>query len=198
MTHPWQMYWFSDFLKKEYPQCFKNVRVLDVGSLDINGNNRIYFEDSDYVGLDVIEGPNVDVVCPCHEYKTDKLFDVIISTSALEHDKHIEQTLRTMYLLLKPGGYIFISAANGWPEHGTKNSTPENSGTSMIDDKEWNEYYKNVSWSDIRNGFDLEERPIRWKNRVKNKQMLESESEKFEYYMIETSKRDIRFIGKKR
>jgi hypothetical protein len=32
----------------------------------VNGNNRSLFEKCDYVGLDVIEGNNVDIVCVAH------------------------------------------------------------------------------------------------------------------------------------
>ena len=34
--------------------------------IDVNGNNRSLFEKCDYVGLDVIEGNNVDIVCVAH------------------------------------------------------------------------------------------------------------------------------------
>ena len=48
---------------------FKNCRVLDIGSLDLNGNNRYLFEDYKYLGVDIGYGENVDLVCCGHEVK---------------------------------------------------------------------------------------------------------------------------------
>jgi hypothetical protein len=136
-------------MKSQHPECFKNVKVLDVGSLDVNGNNRQFFEDSEYIGIDVIKGKNVDIVSPCHQWKTDQLFDTIISTSALEHDMYYGKTLIKMYELLKPGGWLFICACRNWPVHGTKTNGPINSGTSQIDENGWSGYYRNVKSSDF-------------------------------------------------
>lgn len=44
MAHKTQILWCKK-IKKEYPQYFVSKRVLDIGSLDINGNNRGLFED---------------------------------------------------------------------------------------------------------------------------------------------------------
>ena len=53
---------FTLFVKDILPDYFKNKRVLDVGSGDINGNNRFLFENCQYDGNDVIEAPNVTIV----------------------------------------------------------------------------------------------------------------------------------------
>lgn len=123
---------------------FKNKRVLDIGSLDINGNNRYLFEDCEYIGIDIGAGKNVDVVCRGHEYKSDEKFDVIISTECFEHDKYYDKTLRNAYNLLKQGGLLLFScAAPGRPEHGTTR-------TSKGDSPFTNDYYRNLSEDDIR------------------------------------------------
>ncbi len=146
--HQLQNNWINE-MKRQHPKCFKNVRVLDVGSLDVNGNNRQFFEDSEYIGLDVVKGPNVDIVSKCHDYKPDELFDTIISTSALEHDMYWEKTLIHMHKLLKPGGWMFIVACKGWPVHGTKTNGPGNSGTSQITEGGWCDYYRNIKERDF-------------------------------------------------
>ena len=51
---------FINGIKLRFPFYFKNVRVLDFGSLDVNGNNREFFENVDYVGVDIDEGKNVE------------------------------------------------------------------------------------------------------------------------------------------
>ena len=72
------------------------------------------------------------------DYNT-ALLDAIISTEALEHDKHFALTLLAMYSSLKSGGLLLITAAGeGRDEHGTTEFEPLSSpGT--------NDYYKNVS-----------------------------------------------------
>lgn len=136
---------FIQEIKKQHPEAFTKVKVLDVGSLDVNGNNRQFFDKSNYTGIDVIEGPNVDVVSPLHEWKTRRRFDTIISTSHLEHDMYIGQTIAQMYKLLKPGGWLFIVACRTWAKHGTKSNGPKNAGNSQIDKDGWSEYYQNVT-----------------------------------------------------
>ena len=51
---------YRSFFFKRYGNLFKNKKVLDIGSLDINGSNRFLFEDCNYLGIDVGEGKNVD------------------------------------------------------------------------------------------------------------------------------------------
>lgn len=163
MSHPAQKK-FCKYVRSLYPQFFKRVNVIDVGSQDINGNNRYLFNKSYYVGIDIHAGFNVDIVGRAHEVidailpkleinyvwnphltriePTDQ-FDTIISTEALEHDKYIDRTLISMYNKLKPGGLMLITAGgDGRHEHGTADHFPELSpGT--------NDYYKNVSNKDF-------------------------------------------------
>ena len=53
---------FTTFVKTLLGDYFTNKTVLDVGSGDINGNNRFLFDDCEYYGNDVIEGKNVTIV----------------------------------------------------------------------------------------------------------------------------------------
>jgi SAM-dependent methyltransferase len=128
---------------------------LDVGSLDVNGNNRYLFENCEYIGLDVASGKNVDVVSIAHEYKApEESFDVIISTNALEHDMYYKLTLKKMVSLLKSEGLLIFSAANSFKEHGTKRKNPSSSNTSLMNEK-WSNYYKNLNPKDIISALDL-------------------------------------------
>ncbi len=102
-------------------------RVLDVGALDINGNNREHFApDTWMLGIDVAPGPNVDLVAPCHMLTfRDGFFDTIISTEAFEHDAYLPLTLRNIVRMLAPGGlFVFTCATTGRGEHGTVLSKP--------------------------------------------------------------------------
>lgn len=141
MSHKAQVR-FCQSIQRKFPKHFINKRVVDVGSLDINGNNRRFFWFCHYTGIDLYFGKNVDRVGLAHEIIRDFTnVDTIISTEALEHDKFNHLTLPAMYKALKPGGLLLITCAGeGRKEHGTSEHSPTCSpGT--------NDFYCNVSHS---------------------------------------------------
>lgn len=72
---------FALFVKQILGDYFINKRVLDVGSEDINGNNRFLFKNCEYDGNDVIQAHNVTIVSKTKDLPfTDNTFDTIIST----------------------------------------------------------------------------------------------------------------------
>lgn len=144
MAHPNQVE-FCTFITKLKPTTqtdvisYKNKSVLDVGSIDINGNNRYLFEDCDYTGLDIGEGKNVDVICPIENYNPEKQFDIIISTEMLEHCRNWKMSLLKMYELLKDRGVLILTAGgDGRGEHGTHNHDECASPYTL-------DYYGNIS-----------------------------------------------------
>ena len=180
MAHPAQQQ-FCQEVKRRHAEFFSHRRVLDVGSLDINGSNRDLFEECEYIGLDLAAGRNVDVVCPVHEYDAPAgSYDVVISTEALEHDRHYVQSLRSMLRLLRPGGLLLLTCATtGRPEHGTRRHSPSDSPlTARIDS--WCDYYRNLTEADLR-------------------ACLEPEARFHDFaFSIEASHHDLRFWGIKR
>lgn len=148
MAHPEQAV-FCTSVKKKHPELFKNVDVLDIGSLDINGNNRYLFEDYTYTGVDLGEGKNVDVVSRGHEFKPGKQYDVVISTECFEHDQHWKETIQNCIDLTKSGGlFIFTCATTGRQEHGTRRTTPQD---SPFTHEIFNDYYMNLTKEDVLN-----------------------------------------------
>ena len=143
-------------VKNRFPDKFKRKAVLDVGSLDINGNNRYLFSDSSYVGVDLAPGRNVDMVCRGHELKLpDAMFDVVISTECFEHDMYWELTLNNCARLLKPGGlFLFSCATTGRPEHGTRRTTPKD---APLLPGVWADYYMNLTEADILRAVRVDE-----------------------------------------
>jgi len=127
--------------------------VLDVGSLDINGNNRYLFENCRIVGIDIGPGPNVDVAVPCHLYQPEKPFDVVISTECLEHDVHWTESLQAMVHFTRPGGLLIITCATtGRPEHGTPRTDTFSSPHTSAN---WGNYYRNITERDIRSAVSM-------------------------------------------
>lgn len=147
---------YCESLRDKFPQYFRDKKILDIGSLDINGNNRYLFENCEYIGLDIIGGENVDVVCIAHEYNApDGSFDVVLSTNAMEHDIYYPLTLKKMVSLLKAGGLMFFSVSNSHPEHGTARISPMYSGTSQANG-DWKNYYKNLGPDDIKRSINMD------------------------------------------
>lgn len=113
-----RMNWFV----KNYIKSSQKLKILDVGSYDVNGCFRSLFEgmDVDYIGLDLSEGPNVNYI-PKDPYNWDELedgsFDYIISGNAFEHIEYPWLTIREINKKLKTGGYAAILAPNTIPEH---------------------------------------------------------------------------------
>ena len=138
-------------VKDKHPEFFKNKKVLDIGSLDLNGSNRFLFEDCNYIGIDVGEGKNVDVASPGNTYDgPDNYFDIIISTEVFEHDMYYKDTIKNSMRMLKPGGmFLFTCAANGRPEHGTRRTSVWDAPLLGEVSEEWSDYYKNLEKEDI-------------------------------------------------
>jgi hypothetical protein len=155
MAHFEQQQFFLK-LKNKFPEKFKNCNILDIGSLDVNGNNRYLFENYTYIGIDVGEGPNVDVVSKGHEYKSDTKFDIVISSECFEHDMYYPETLKNCVDLTKNGGlFTFTCASTGRAEHGTRRSKPGDAPLLIIEN-DWADYYKNLTEEDIKNVLDVD------------------------------------------
>lgn len=146
---------FCRYVKDKFKFHFSGCKVLDIGSLDVNGNNRYLFDDYTYTGIDIGIGNNVDIVCKGHEYETNERFDVVISTECFEHDKHYAETIKNGIRLLKSGGlFLFTCASTGRTEHGTHRCDPASSPHSCV---LFDDYYKNLTEEDIRNAINIEE-----------------------------------------
>lgn len=136
---------FCRFVRHKHKKKFVNCSVLDIGSLDINGNNRYLFRRYKYLGIDLGEGKNVDMVCGGHEFNYDTQFDIVISTECLEHDEYWKDTLQNAVILTKPGGiFMFTCASTGRQEHGTHKAHPDTSPFT-------HNHYKNITIEEADN-----------------------------------------------
>lgn len=156
MAHP-QQFEFCLSVKQAFPHFFHNTLVLDVGSLDINGNNQLLFDDCLYLGIDLAPGRNVDISTPAHALQLpDASVDAIVSTECFEHDRFYARTLQNIVRMVKPGGLFFFSCATtGRPEHGTRRTTPADAPfLQTLGD--WSDYYKNLEEADIREAINVD------------------------------------------
>jgi SAM-dependent methyltransferase len=135
---------------------YSNRKVLEIGSFDVNGSIRQFFEKSTYVGVDLTEGPGVDVVCEGNKLDhPDQTYDVTLSCECFEHNPHWPETFLNMYRMTKSGGVVvFTCATTGRPEHGTTRTSPAVSPGSQS--MGW-DYYQNLTEFDFENTFKLNE-----------------------------------------
>jgi len=114
------------FLRNASCEEFNDKRVLEVDSKFVNGSIRPLIErfckPKEYIGIDIEPGKYVDIVLPVEkvvEYFGVESFDAVISTETLEHVLDWRTAVNNMKLVLKPGGYIYITTrSKGFPYHG--------------------------------------------------------------------------------
>jgi hypothetical protein len=142
---------FCRYVKELHPKMFENKSILDIGSQDINGNNRFLFDNCFYMGIDLNEGSNVDQIASGHNFKSVLQYNTIISTECLEHDKYWALTLQNIANnLLQSGGlFIMTCATTGRAEHGTTRTSPKDSPFTT-------DYYLNLTEEDFRQAIDIE------------------------------------------
>jgi SAM-dependent methyltransferase len=92
-------------------------RVLEIGSLDVNGSLRIHKPDNmSWIGVDIEVGHGVDVVVRPHARLPfpDNHFDLVVATSVFEHDTSFWKTMSEMSRVTSETGFIYVSApSNG-------------------------------------------------------------------------------------
>ena len=94
--------------------CLKaNIRaVVELGSLDINGGVRdLLPAGASYIGIDIQDGPGVDVVADAARYRPPAPPDLVLCLEVLEHTSKAPAILRNAVRMLAPGGLIVVTAA---------------------------------------------------------------------------------------
>jgi SAM-dependent methyltransferase len=155
---------FTLFVKSILPDYFHSKIVLDVGSGDINGNNRFLFENCIYQGNDVIQAPNVTIVSKTKDLSfPDNYFDTIISTECFEHDPEYKESFLKIYKMLKPEGlFCFTCASTGRAEHGTRRTSPGCSYGTLGNLDDMSDYYKNLTENDLNDVLKLNDLFSKW------------------------------------
>lgn len=159
MAHKEQLEFFENFSR--ISRMLGILNIAEIGSLDINGTIRGIFQEQNdirgYIGLDIGEGPGVDVVEQGHLFlkKRNYEFNLILSAECLEHNPFWRETISESILALKaPGILIFSWATTGRHVHGT-HSQSAHSAPFVVE--QWDSYYRNVSRKDL---MRIEERKL--------------------------------------
>lgn len=104
-----------------YLQPEEKLTILDIGSCDINGTYKQFFDRPNwkYTGTDLATGKNVDVVMPSPyslPFPSGSL-DLVISGQVFEHVEFFWLTWLEIVRILKPDGRIFLIAPSRGNEH---------------------------------------------------------------------------------
>ena len=93
----------------------RGKRVLEAGSLDVNGSLRSFvigLYPLDYTGIDLVEGPGVDEICDAEQIVArfgPESFDLIISTEMLEHVRNWRSVVSAFKNAIRPNGTLLIT-----------------------------------------------------------------------------------------
>lgn len=137
---------FFDAMRSRFPAAFDGVRVLEIGSLDINGSVRDFYTNADYTGVDLAPGPGVDVVGQGQDLDyADRSFDVSVSAECFEHNPYWLETFANMTRMASH--MVFLTcASHGRPEHGTART---DAGSSPLTVAAGWDYYRNLGAEDF-------------------------------------------------
>jgi SAM-dependent methyltransferase len=101
------------------------VRIVDLGSRNPRGQGRTHRElfDRDgceYIGVDVVPGPNVDLVMtkPYRLPLRSSSVDTVVSGQAFEHIPFVWVSMTEIARVLRPGGHALITAPSRGHVHG--------------------------------------------------------------------------------
>lgn len=154
MSHAEQITFFR-LAMKHFPSAF-SAKVIDIGSLDINGGPHRDLQCEEYVGVDVAAGPNVTLVSRGEDVDLPPdYFDVAMSSECFEHNPSWRETLDNMIRMTKPLGLIvFTCASVGRLEHGTTRSDLGYAAPLTVGQGQ--EHYENVSRRMLLRALDKE------------------------------------------
>lgn len=152
MAHTEQMAFFNN-ARHYFPRHFRQTRVLEIGSLNINGTVRVFFDGCEYKGLDIGPGPCVDEICNGEDFGAAAgSYDVVLSTEVFEHTEDWDLIFLNMLRLMKKDGLLLFSCASyGRTQHGTRlfsaGAAPHVAAST--------DYYRNLGAKDFNDAFNM-------------------------------------------
>ena len=115
--------WCLQFATRAQRHLGPSTRMLEVGSLDVNGTVRAVLGPAvaSYYGVDIRPGAGVDEVLDVARLRErfgPAAFDLVTSTEMLEHCFDWQDALFQMMSVLRPGGLLLLTTRSpGFPLH---------------------------------------------------------------------------------
>lgn len=118
--------------------------VVEIGSRNINGGIRDLFLDSTFVGVDLVDGPGVDIVGDATLIVLPAC-DLVVSTEALEHYPEPWKVIDAAHKALNAGGvFVATMAGPGRQSHSGLIEGPVQPG----------EHYRNIEPGELRSWLE--------------------------------------------
>ena len=98
----------------------KSVRVVEIGSQDVNGSLRSVAPSRfEYIGVDFVEGKGVDFVLqdPYQLPFVSDFADIVLSSSCFEHSEMFWITFMEIMRILKPHGLLYLNVPSNGSFH---------------------------------------------------------------------------------
>ena len=115
--------------------------VVEFGSRNINGSVRDVFPELEWIGVDIVEGPGVDIVCDAAKYEPGRDPETVICCEVLEHAENWRDLIANAYRILGTSGILLVTCAGpGRKPHSAIDGGPLRDG----------EYYRNLTACEIR------------------------------------------------
>ncbi len=112
---------FQKYVKNWNWKSRKNISVIDIGGMNINGSYADIFSGPEftYKAADIVPSEYVDIVLkdPYHLPFEDGRHEIIISGQAFEHVEFFWELFREMVRVLNQGGMIILIAPSSGPIH---------------------------------------------------------------------------------
>lgn len=111
--HPAAFRWAADHIP-ETPG-----RTVEIGGRDVNGSLREFFTWSEYVSVDITDGPGVDVVADFVEWagtQPERSFEFVLCCEVFEHVEHWDNFITAAHRLLDDGGR-FVGTCATYPRN---------------------------------------------------------------------------------
>jgi len=149
MAHYQQLKFVENFSKIFFQN--KKITILEIGSWDVNGTLRSYFNNvENYIGLDLEKGPGVDIVYDGEKFPLKEMWgkiDLSISCECFEHNPFYLKNFHQMINCTNSDGVVLFTCATiGRHEHGTTATNPDHSPASA----KIFDYYKNLKPSNFK------------------------------------------------
>lgn len=144
--HPEAYAGFEQMLKRACINTDERWKVLDVGGADVNGSVRAQLPNALWTGMDIEDGPGVDIVCDAATsdvWRTIENFDIVVATELFEHTPHWAQIIANMSSCLSIMGPQLLIATCA-----SEGRTPHDARGGHVLPK--GQFYRNVPAEELR------------------------------------------------
>lgn len=119
--------------------------AIDIGGRETNGHARYLFPKAQWIVVDAVDGPGVDVVADGREYQPLFRVGLVLFAEVAEHTPFWREILVNIStIMLKPGGHCIMTMAGpGRAPHGLFHDDPNQPG-----------YYANILPAELDQTLD--------------------------------------------